>query len=115
MAKPRLEPTPEFYQFGLGFHQDLDVRGKTEDEIWAIVLDPFTGQDRIRLREFLDRITRDDVFDAELLRLWNATPADDWFSDGGLRIILKQARDRLLQPRSRPFWRGHDRSGRRRG
>ena len=92
MAKPRLEPTPEFYQFGLGFHQDLDVRGKTEDEIWAIVLDPFTGQDRIRLREFLDRITRDDVFDAELLRLWNATPTDDWFSDGGLRIILKQAR-----------------------
>ena len=68
------------------------MRGKTEDEIWAIVLDPFTGQDRIRLREFLDRITRDDVFDAELLRLWNATPADDWFSDGGLRIILKQAR-----------------------
>lgn len=52
------------------------MTGKTEDEVWAIVLDPFTGQDRIRLRDFLDRITRDAVSDADLLRLWNATPAD---------------------------------------
>ena len=69
MAKPRLEPTPEFYRFGLGFYQDLDRTGKTEDEVWAIVLDPFTGQDRIRLRDFLDRITQDAVPDADLLRL----------------------------------------------
>ena len=113
MAKPRLEPTPEFDWLGLGFYQDLDTRGKTEDEVWAIVLDPFTGQDRIRLREFLDRITQDAVPDAELHRLWNATPADWRFPDGGLRIILKQARDRLLQPPNRPSWPGHARSRRR--
>ena len=111
MAKPRLEPTPEFYRFGLGFYQDLDRTGKTEDEVRAIVLDPFTDQDRIRLREFLDRITQDAVPDADLLRLWNATPPDCWVRD--LRVMLRQAHDRLLQPPNRPSWRGHDRSGRR--
>ena len=111
MAKPRLEPTPEFYRFGLGFYQDLDRTGKTEDEVRAIVLDPFTGQDRIRLRDFLDKITRDAVSDADLLRLWNATPADYRVSDQ--RVMFRQARDRLLQPPNRPSWRGHDRSGRR--
>jgi hypothetical protein len=33
------------------------------------VLDPFTGQERIRLQDFLDGITRDDASDAERLQL----------------------------------------------
>ncbi|TXM91284.1 hypothetical protein FV232_04465 [Methylobacterium sp. WL30] len=68
MAKPRLEPTSEFHRLGLDFYQDLDTTGKTEDEVCDIVLDPFTGQERIRLQDFLDGITRDDASDAELLQ-----------------------------------------------
>lgn len=50
----------------------------------------------MKLRKYLDDITADRFPDAELTRLWNATPANVvFYEQGGLRIFLRLIRDRL--------------------
>lgn len=86
----------EFKKFGLQFIQDLHLRGDTFDELIHNVLKPFKGEERERLRMFLNELLDARVPDAELQRLWNATPSDVDFRDAGdLRTVLRAARDRL--------------------
>lgn len=87
---------PEFETFSGRFFQDIDAEVSNEDEMYAFVLSPFKGEERVRLRTFLDAITRDSVSDAELQTLWRSSPADVVFHDSAyLRAMLRGARDRL--------------------
>ncbi|WP_267422936.1 hypothetical protein [Methylobacterium sp. GC_Met_2] len=52
--------------------------------------------DRQKLGIFIDMITREDISDVELRKLWWTSPADIAFYDGAeLRAFLKRVRDRL--------------------
>lgn len=110
-----MQASPEFLIFARWYIQDIDRIAPTLEEMYDFGLRGFQGEERVRLRDFIDRVVR-EASDATLERLWRETDADIYFFTAqDLRVFLAGARDRLLQPRSRPFWRGHDRSGRRRG
>lgn len=82
--------------FGKYFIQDIDLINPTFNGFLNFVLRRFKGDDRTRLRVFLDDVTQESVSDDELQRLWNATQADIYFRTGAdLRAMLKTARDRL--------------------
>ena len=91
-----MKTTPEFKKFSLHFFQDIDLVVGTEEELYAFVLGPFKGAERVRLRDFLDTVTQDSVSDEARQTLWWASAAEVAFSDGAdLRAVLKRARDRL--------------------
>lgn len=91
-----MEASKEFNRFGLQLIQDIEVRGETLDELLRSVLSPFKGETRVRLRAFLDEAVSERVSDAELRKLWDATPSDIFFYDASeLRKMLTAARDRL--------------------
>ena len=91
-----MDVSQEFKTFGLRFIQDIELRGETLDELLRSVLSPFRGDARGRLRAFLDEAVSARVSDAELQKLWEATPSDIFFHDAGeLRKMLTAARDRL--------------------
>jgi hypothetical protein len=80
----------------LAFIEGLDDMGDTMEEILRTAVSPFRGEDRLKLRKYLDDITADRISDAELTRLWNATPANVvFYEQGGLRRFLRLIRDRL--------------------
>lgn len=86
----------EFHRFGLQFIQDIELMGNSLEELLHNVLSPFRGEERTRLRAFLDEATKDNVSDEDLQKLWNSTPSDVYFRDTSeLRAMLKTARDRL--------------------
>ena len=86
----------EFKKFALQFIQDLDRFAANEEEMYAFVLEPFQGEERFRLREFIDRLMKDSISDGELQKIWYTSDADVVFADGAaLRLVLKGARNRL--------------------
>ena len=88
--------TPEFERFGLHFHQDITLIADSLDRLMEMVLAPFKGAARRRLKAFIGDLLRDDVSDDELQRLWHATPADIYFHHANeLRTMLREAHDRL--------------------
>lgn len=94
--KPRLQSSAEFESLALAFIEGLDDMGDTMEEILRTAVSPFRGEARLKLRKYLDDITADRFPDAELTRLWNATPANVvFYEQGGLRIFLRLIRDRL--------------------
>ena len=110
-----MQASPEFLTFGRWHIQDIDRIAPTLEDIYDFGLGHFHGEERVRLRQFIDRAVR-EASDATLERLWRATDADIYFFTAqDLRTYLTGARDRLLQPPNRPSWRGHDRPGRRKG
>ncbi len=96
MMEIDVQPSPEFKKFGQWFLQDIDRIAPTLEEMYEFVLEPFKGEERVRLREFIDRALQEGVSDEELERLWNSVDADIYFHTAkGLRTMLEGARDRL--------------------
>ncbi|MER2267015.1 hypothetical protein [Methylobacterium oxalidis] len=88
--------SPEFEKFTRHFIQDLDIVAKSEEDMYAFVLGFIQGEERVRLRAFLDAVTQDSVSDMELQELWWASEAEVTFGESAhLRAMLKEARDRL--------------------
>lgn len=91
-----MQPSPEFQKFGHWFIQDIDRIAPTLEEMYEFVLDPFKGEERVRLREFIDRALHQGVSDDDLQRLWDSVDADVYFPTvQDLRAMLKGARGRL--------------------
>jgi hypothetical protein len=64
--------------------------------MYDFVLSDLIGEERARLREFIDRALQDDVPDDELMRLWDSVDSDIYFPTvQNLRGLLRGARDRL--------------------
>ena len=86
-----------FREFTAQFYQDLMDDVRSEAEMIETVLSPIRdGDERAELRTFIDTITRDDVSDEQLRKLWWSSSADIVFYDGAeLRAFLKRVRDRL--------------------
>ena len=93
----KYQAPPEFETFARQFHQDIMDDVSTEEALIEWALSPFKeNAERERLRAYLDSITRDDVTDEELRKLWWASRADFVFYDGAeLRAFLKKVRARL--------------------
>ncbi|MGU3538834.1 hypothetical protein [Methylobacterium sp. A54F] len=90
-----MEPSPEFEEFGRRFIQDLDTVASNDEEIYNFVLKHFRGEERVRLRDFIDHALR-EASDSELLQLWGSVDADIYFPTAAdLRAMLTGARDRL--------------------
>ncbi|WP_342149506.1 hypothetical protein [Methylorubrum sp. SB2] len=63
---------------------------------FSLYLGDFRGDDRIRLKAFLNDIVQETVSDQELDKLWRSVNDEIYFPEGGhLRAMLKDARDRL--------------------
>lgn len=91
-----MQASPEFHKFGRWFIQDIDRIAPTLEEMYDFVLKQFVGEERARLREFIDRALQDDVPDDELMRLWDSIDSDIYFPTvQDLRGLLRGARDRL--------------------
>ncbi|TXN02987.1 hypothetical protein FV222_08970 [Methylobacterium sp. WL103] len=89
-----MQASLEFLTFGRWFIPDLDHDAPTLDEKYAFVLNLFRSEERVRLRQFLDRALR-EASDATLERLWKETDADIYFFTAqDLRAFLAGARDR---------------------
>lgn len=86
-----------FREFTAQFYQDLMDDVRSEAEMIETVLSPIRdGDERAELRTFIDTITRDDVSDEQLRKLWWSSSADIVFYDGAEpRALLKRVRDRL--------------------
>ena len=89
--------SPEFDEFTRQFYQDLMEDIATEEEIITFALSPFSDNSkRTRLRSYLGSITKDNVSNEELRKLWWSSLADVVFYDGAeLRAFLERVRDRL--------------------
>ncbi|MCJ2061768.1 hypothetical protein MKK63_03495 [Methylobacterium sp. J-088] len=92
-----MELSAEFRVFTSQFYQDLLDDVSSVDEMIDTVLSPMKDRgDRQKLGIFIDMITREDISDVELRKLWWTSPADIAFYDGAeLRAFLKRVRDRL--------------------
>lgn len=91
-----MTPSKEFYTFGMQFIQSRDLMSGTLDDLMRHVLTPFKGEERVRLRDFIDEVLRDTVSDEELRDLWDSTPTNFFFRYAHeLRAMLREARDRL--------------------
>lgn len=90
-----VQASPEFLKFGRWFIQDIDRIAPTLDGMYEFVLKHFRGEERVRLREFIDRALR-EASDETLERLWTETDADIYFPTAqDMRTFLTGARDRL--------------------
>lgn len=90
-----MQASPEFLKFGRWFLQDIDRIAPTLDGMYNFVLNHFRGEERVRLRQFIDRVLR-EASDETLDRLWNETDADIYFPTArDMREFLTGARDRL--------------------
>ena len=90
-----MRASPEFLKFGRWFMQDIGGGAPTLDEMYDFVLNLFRGEERVRLRQFIDRALR-EASDASLERLWKETDADIYFFTAQcLRAFLAGARDRI--------------------
>lgn len=87
----------EFDEFTRQFYQDLMEDITTDNEMIEFTISPFTDSEkRARLRAYLDSITKEDISDEDLRKLWWSSFADIVFYDGAeLRAFLKRVRDRL--------------------
>lgn len=91
-----MKPSLEFQKFGRWFIQDIDWIAPTLDEMYDFVLKHFKGEERVRLRDFIDRALQDGVSDDVLERLWESVDSDIYFPTAkDLRAMLTGARDRL--------------------
>lgn len=91
-----MKTSPELENFALWFLQDMDILVSTEEEMFAFVLKPLKGEERVRLGAFLDEVTQDSVSDTALQSLRWAAKADIVFRTGSdLRAMLRKAHDRL--------------------
>ncbi|MCJ2073739.1 hypothetical protein MKK75_33945 [Methylobacterium sp. J-030] len=78
-----MELPAEFREFTSQFYQDLLDDVSSLDEMIDTVLSPMKSQsDRQKLGIFIDTITRDDISDTELRKIWWSSPADIAFYDG---------------------------------
>lgn len=99
MMEIEMNASPEFHKFGRWFLQDIDRIAPTQEQLYDFVLKPFKGEERVRLRSFIDRALDRSVSDGELIQLWQSTDADIYFHTAdGLRTMLRGARDRLQRP-----------------
>ncbi|MCC0805973.1 hypothetical protein FPV16_07015 [Methylobacterium sp. W2] len=90
-----MQASPEFLTLGRWCIQDIDRIAPTLEEMYDFVLKDFKGDERVRLRQFIDRALR-EASDETLQRLWNETDADIYFPTAqDLRAFLIGARDRL--------------------
>ncbi|MFK5600288.1 hypothetical protein ACFZ8E_25305 [Methylobacterium sp. HMF5984] len=90
-----MRAAPEFLTFARWYIQDIDRIAPTLEEMYDFGLRRFRGEERVRLRQFIDRAVR-EASDATLERLWNETDADIYFPTvQDLRAFLAGARDRL--------------------
>ena len=90
-----MQASPEFLTFARWYIQDIDRIAPTLDEMYDFGLRDFHGEERVRLRQFIDRALR-EASDASLERLWKETDADIYFFTAqGLRAFLAGARDRI--------------------
>ena len=90
-----MQASPEFLTFARWYIQDIDRIAPTLEEMYDFGLRNFHGEERVRLRQFLDRALR-EADDATLERLWTKTDADIYFFTAqDLRAFLAGARDRI--------------------
>lgn len=90
-----MQASPEFLIFARWYIQDIDRIAPTLEEMYDFGLKDFHGEERVRLRQFIDRALR-EASDAMLERLWTRTEADIYFPTAqDLRTFLAGARDRL--------------------
>lgn len=90
-----MQASPEFLTFARWYIQDIDRIAPTLEEMYDFGLKEFHGEERGRLRHFIDRALR-EADDATLQRLWTETDADIYFPTAqDLRAFLAGARDRL--------------------
>ncbi|MCJ2078717.1 hypothetical protein MKK68_24245 [Methylobacterium sp. E-016] len=90
-----MQAAPEFLIFARWYIQDIDRIAPTLEELYDFGLRRFRGEERVRLRQFIDRAVR-EASDATLERLWNETDADIYFPTvQDLRAFLAGAGDRL--------------------
>ncbi len=54
-----MRASPEFLKFGRWFMQDIGGGAPTLDEMYDFVLNLFRGEERVRLRQFIDRALRE--------------------------------------------------------
>jgi hypothetical protein len=87
---------PEFDELTERFFQDVDLIFSTEAELLQFVIEPFSQERRLSLRDYLSLITSDDFDSKELLDIWNDSKAHWLFhSAPPLRLLLNNIRDRL--------------------
>ena len=95
MMEIDVKASAEFETFGSWFIQDIDRIAPGLEEMYDFVLQNFEGEQRVRLREFINRALR-EASDDELERLWNSVDSDVYFpTPQNLRAMLTGARDRL--------------------
>lgn len=96
-----IKSTPEFRLLCNGFHQDIELRNSTLEEIVDERNADQIGREAesAALRVFLDDVLSGRYSAEEINKLWNTYPADMYVAgrEGGI-ALLKAVRSRLDQP-----------------
>jgi hypothetical protein len=73
---------PEFSYFCLQFHQDVGLIHGTGEKIIAVALKALDQNQKIVVRDFLDKLLGGEFEPGEVKDIWNNSPADIMFSTG---------------------------------
>ncbi|MCJ2073740.1 hypothetical protein MKK75_33950 [Methylobacterium sp. J-030] len=87
---------PEFDEMTERFFQDIDRLFGTEKEVFQFLIRPFSQEQRVSLRNYLDHLVGEEFSDEEILNAWNKSKAQ-WlfYSAQPLRLMLAKIRDNL--------------------
>jgi hypothetical protein len=98
-----IKSTPEFRRLCTGFHEDIELKDRTVEQIVEDAIPILGGQNAksiaAPLRVFLDDVLSGRYSAQQINKLWNTCPADIYVTgpEGGIQL-LKAVRHRLDLP-----------------